>query len=121
MKSFLYILSGLSAGVLAGMGMGGGTVLIPMLTLLAGVSQHSAQNINMLAFLPAAAVAVFLHRREGRLHLARCVPIFLGGAVGAVCGSFLAMLFSGEWLGRIFGFFLMGSSVYQLIAGERKR
>lgn len=69
-----YALSGLAAGVLAGMGMGGGTLLIPLLTLALGVGQQEAQGVNMLAFLPGAILAcgsisgraVFPSRAVGR-------------------------------------------------------
>ena len=64
-----YILSGLCAGVAAGMGMGGGTLLIPVLTLALGLPQHAAQGVNVLAFLPAAVAALVIHAKAGRLHL----------------------------------------------------
>ncbi|MBQ6692552.1 MAG: sulfite exporter TauE/SafE family protein, partial [Clostridia bacterium] len=57
MRGLLLILTGFLAGVAAGMGMGGGTLLIPALTLLLGVPQHMAQGVNVAAFLPAAAAA----------------------------------------------------------------
>ncbi|MBR0026472.1 MAG: sulfite exporter TauE/SafE family protein [Clostridia bacterium] len=117
----MYIVSGLAAGLLAGMGMGGGTILIPALTLLAGTAQHAAQGINMLAFLPASILAIIVHIREGRLHLKRCVPLLVGGGIGAAAGSFLAMGISAGWLRRLFGIFLMAFSVYQLISRERKQ
>ena len=62
-----YILSGLCAGVAAGMGMGGGTLLIPVLTLALGLPQHAAQGVNVLAFLPAAVAALVIHAKAGRL------------------------------------------------------
>ena len=120
MRGLLLILTGFLAGVAAGMGMGGGTILIPALTLLAGTAQHAAQGINMLAFLPASILAIIVHIREGRLHLKRCVPLLVGGGIGAAAGSFLAMGISAGWLRRLFGIFLMAFSVYLLISRERK-
>lgn len=117
----VYLAAGLIAGVLAGMGMGGGTVLIPALTLLAGVEQHAAQGINMLAFLPASVPAIIVHIREGRLHLKRCLPLLIGGGIGALTGSFLAVELSADWLRRLFGVFLMVFSGYLLFSRERKQ
>lgn len=74
-----YILSGLCAGVAAGMGMGGGTLLIPVLTLALGLPQHAAQGVNVLAFLPAAVAALVIHAKAGRLHLRACLPIIFAG------------------------------------------
>ena len=56
-------LIGFAGGVLGGMGMGGGTALIPLLTLC-GVGQAEAQAVNLLAFAPTAAPAST--RRSGR-------------------------------------------------------
>ena len=120
MKVLIYLISGLFSGLLAGMGMGGGTILIPALTLFAGVSQHGAQGINMLAYLPAAVLAIVIHVREGRLSLKRCIPLIAGGAVGAGIGALIAIWLSGEWLRRLFGIFLMVFSVYQLFSCEKK-
>ena len=56
-----YFIAGIASGVLGGMGMGGGTVLIPILTLLLGVGQHESQAINLVTFLPMAAVSLLIH------------------------------------------------------------
>ena len=46
------IVGGLIGGLVGGMGMGGGTLLIPILTLLAGFKQLEAQGINLISFIP---------------------------------------------------------------------
>ena len=51
MEIFLGILFGLLGGVIAGMGMGGGTLLIPLLVIFMQFSQLQAQTINLIAFL----------------------------------------------------------------------
>lgn len=121
MSELLCIVGGLISGVAAGMGMGGGTVLIPILTLLVSIDQHAAQGINMLSFLPAAIVAIFIHRREGRIDFKDCIPIIITGVIGAIGGSMLAMVVSSEWLKRIFGIFLLGLAVIQLVTGEKNK
>jgi uncharacterized membrane protein YfcA len=66
MNWLIYIAFGLLSGVAAGMGMGGGTILIPALTLFISLDQHAAQGVNMLAFLPAAAAALLsIKKRAG--------------------------------------------------------
>ena len=84
MAELLCIVGGLISGVAAGMGMGGGTVLIPILTLLVSIDQHAAQGINMISFLPAALAAIFIHRKEGRIDFKDCIPIIIAGIIGAV-------------------------------------
>ena len=64
MSFILYLLAGFFAGLLGGMGMGGGTVLIPALTILLGVEQHIAQATNLVAFLPIAVVYFKVHKER---------------------------------------------------------
>ena len=50
MRTIMLMIAGAAGGALGGMGMGGGTLLIPILTLLCGFSQHAAQAANLAAF-----------------------------------------------------------------------
>ena len=120
MNWLVFIIFGFLSGIVAGMGMGGGTILIPALTLILTLDQHAAQGVNMLAFLPAAAVALIVHKREGRLKVKECIPIILSGIVGAITGAFAAVYISSPWLKRMFGIFLLVLSVIQFIQGEKK-
>lgn len=113
MSFIWFIIAGLLAGVLSGMGMGGGTVLIPMLTLFLGVEQHTAQGLNMLAFLPGAALAICIHKRGGRLEVKKARPLLLWGIIGAVGGALLATVLDAGWLRRAFGAFLCVLAVIQ--------
>ena len=88
---WLMIIAGLLSGIIAGMGMGGGTLLIPVLTLLLCVPQRGAQGVNMLAFLPAAVVALYIHHKSGRIDIKKSLPIIVGGILGALLGSLAAL------------------------------
>lgn len=116
-----YVLAGLAAGIISGMGMGGGTVLIPILTLLLGVSQRAAQGVNMLAFLPGAVLAIWVHHKHRRIDWKAGLPLVLSGAVGAVGGAFLATWLQSDWLRRAFGGFLTVLAFVQWRSGEKAR
>ena len=62
---WIAILAGFGSAVLASMGMGGGSILILYLTLMAGVPQREAQGMNLLFFLPIGAASLWLHWRQG--------------------------------------------------------
>ena len=108
-----FTLAGFAAGILSGMGMGGGTVLIPILTLFLSVEQHAAQGLNMLAFLPGALLALWVHKRNDRLETKKATPLLLLGLFGAVGGAFLAAILNAMWLRRLFGVFLCILAVVQ--------
>jgi uncharacterized membrane protein YfcA len=120
MKFYLYLLLGFLGGIPAGMGMGGGTVTIPLLTLVGGVPQKIAQSANLFAFLPMSAPALKIHAANGLLKtqglLWIILPAFLLGAVGAV---FAAALPS-KLLRKLFGVFLIGLAGQTLRANKAK-
>lgn len=100
------IIAGLCAGVISGMGIGGGTILIPALTLLLGLPQKTAQAINLLYFIPTASVALWQHQKSKRIEKKLLIGLILGGLLGALGGAILANWISGEYLGKGFGVFL---------------
>jgi uncharacterized membrane protein YfcA len=100
--------TGGAAGLL---GVGGGIMMVPFLTLVVGVSQHAAQATSLLVVLPTAIVAsITLHRkRVGDLGLALRFGAL--GAVGGILGALLALALPGHALRIIFALFLAAVAV----------
>ena len=100
-------LIGFAGGVLGGMGMGGGTALIPLLTLC-GVGQAEAQAVNLLAFAPTAALALLVHVRGGLVRGKGLWPLVLPALACSVPGALLAARLPAAVLRGAFGAFLVG-------------
>ena len=115
MEFLIYVLAGSLGGILGGMGMGGGTVLIPILTIFFGVMQHSAQAINLIAFIPMAIVSIIIHFKNKMLEFSDLLLIIVPGVLSCILGCFIAKSVSGELLKRFFGAFLVVLSVMQVI------
>ena len=64
MKILFRIIAGLIGGTVGGMGMGGGTLLIPILTIFLSFAQLQAQGINLIAFIPMSIVAIIVHSKN---------------------------------------------------------
>lgn len=120
MREVGFIIAGIASGVIAGMGMGGGTLLIPALTLMLGVAQRAAQGVNMLAFIPGAAVALLIHYRAGRLEVKKSAAAMIFGIAGALLGSFAAGWLKEEVLKRVFGVFLMAMAAGEIREGLKQ-
>lgn len=116
----IYALLGFLAGIVSGMGLGGGTLLIPMLTLFGSMGQRAAQGTNLVAFLPAAAAALFSHIRANRVNRKLALKMALWGVLGMIAGTGVALLVSEELLKKAFAVFLMVLAIVQLISGEQK-
>jgi len=101
------LLGGILGGILGGMGMGGGTVLIPLLTLWIGLDQHLAQWINVTAFIPMSLIALFIHAKNKLIDVKPLFLILLGAIPSCVAFSFLASKISSQILGKAFGVFLI--------------
>ena len=105
MAFIIYLVAGVLAGLLGGMGMGGGTVLIPVLTIFLGVSQHVAQATNVIAFLPMAAFALAEHKKKGYLRTDGLWWVIVPALASAVVFSIAAAFLDASLLRRLFGAF----------------
>src|SRR5437899_1627237 len=100
-------LVGVVAGVLSGLlGIGGGAVMVPAMTLLMGLSQHLAQGTSLLVIIPTAIAGSSTHFRMGNIRLETAAWLSAGGVVGAVAGASLALASPDELLRLLFGCYL---------------
>ncbi|MCL2370584.1 MAG: TSUP family transporter [Firmicutes bacterium] len=114
MKIIILIIIGIIGGTFGGMGMGGGTLLIPLLTTFGDVSQHAAQSINLAAFLPMAVVALIIHFVKKRVVPKYALLIAIPAMITAIPSAILAIRFEGHILARCFGGFLVVLGVWQM-------
>ena len=108
-------LAGIVSGIIAGMGMGGGTLLIPILSIFLDVEQRNAQGINLIVFVPMSIVALIIHFKNKLVDFRIGIPIMLSGVLSSVCGSLLALNITNELLKKLFGGFLLLVGVWQII------
>lgn len=120
MKILLIIAISAASGIAGGMGMGGGTLLIPLLTLV-GFSQHSAQGINLAVFIPMSAIAIIIHAKNKLIDFKTAAIIAVPAVISGVLGAFLADKTGGNSLKLMFGAFLAALGVWQLISAFRNQ
>jgi uncharacterized protein len=98
---------GVVAGVASGLlGVGGGTVIVPFLTLAVGLSQHAAEATSLLVILPTAVVGSLTLRRHGVGDLGLALRFGVIGAVGGVLGALVALALPGATLRLVFAVFV---------------
>lgn len=96
------------------MGMGGGAILIPALVLAINPEQHIAQSVNLFFFIPTAVIALVIHIKNGQIDFKMALPIILSGLCGAYFGSMFAAELGGGQLKKLFGWFLIAMSIYEM-------
>jgi len=114
------IVGGFGAGFLSGtIGIGGGLLFVPTMTVGLRLSQAVAQGTSLLAIVPTAIVGGFTHLRRGNVLIVPAAWMGGGGVVGAVIGALVAVEVPGPILARIWGAFLVFSAYRLLVLGLR--
>ncbi len=117
MQQIWFIILGLAAGILSGMfGIGGGTILIPVLVFLFGLTQHQAQGTTLAIMVPPIGLlAALRYWQAGNVKLGIagliCLGFFLGGLLGAHFIQGVADL----TLKRLFGIYLAFIAVRMIL------
>ncbi len=122
MSSFLFIVAlGFGAGILTGiMGVGGGVVMVPMMVLLLGVTQHLAQGISMLVIIPTVLVAILKLRKANLFEYRTAMLLALGSIAGSLLSSNMVQLIDGAMLRRIFGALVIYSSIRMIFPAKKE-
>ena len=102
----LFTIIGFFAGIIGGMGLGGGTILIPALVLLINIDPKLAQSINLLSSIPMTIFALSIHIKNKNVERSLVLPIAIWGIFGAILGSFTANYLPSQLLRKLFGIFL---------------
>lgn len=114
------VLLGVIFGILSGMGIGGGTFLIPALTIFSGVSQIGAQAVCLVAFIPSAIVSLIVHIKNKRINYKTSIRYSIPGCIFAIIGAVAVVFFPVFWLKKLFGVFLVAFAIFQLVWVEKQ-
>lgn len=109
MIQLAYVLLGLAAGIFGGIfGIGGGTILIPALVYLFGLTQHQAQGTTLAIMIPPIGLlAAMRYYYSGNVKLGIAAFICAGFFVGGLIGAHFAQGISAPLLKKLFGVFLL--------------
>lgn len=108
-------------GFLAGIGVGGGSLLILWLTLVLGMEHPQARLINLLFFLPSALIASFFRWKQGKLDIKKVLPAIIAGCAAAGVCSFFSTRLDMAVLKKLFGGLLLITGVRELLYKPKKK
>lgn len=101
-------------GFLAGLGIGGGSLLILWLTIILNIEHPQARIINLLFFLPSALISSFFRWHQGTLNLKKLISAIAVGCIAAGICSFVSNHINIEYLKKIFGILLLATGIREL-------
>lgn len=112
----ILVIVGLGAGLLAALlGVGGGVVFVPALTILFDAPQHLAQGTSLVTIVPTTAVAAIAHARAGRVDWPLAAAIGGGGLLSGSVSGFLALATAPDLLRRLFALLLVVVAVRMVL------
>lgn len=101
-------------GFLAGLGVGGGSLLILWLTMVVGAEYADARIINLLFFLPAAFITTYFRSNQGTLQIKKVLPAVISGCIAAFLFSHLGRQLNTDLLKKLFGGLLLFTGLREL-------
>ena len=117
------VLIGLVSGIVSGTGMGGGTILIFLLTFVMGMEQHVAQATNLIFFIPTSIVAIIVNLKNKNIDVPLAIIISVFGILGAIIGANISINIDVKILKKCFGVFLAIiaiNEIYSIIKKYKK-
>ena len=121
MKLLWNLAAAFGTAMLAGMGVGGGGLLVLYLAFFSSLSQQEAQGINLLCFLCSAGAGLLVHLKKRKLRFPVLALFAMAALVTAIPGSFFAQKLSSSLLRRLFGGLMAGSGIWSLFSGKESR
>lgn len=119
----LEIIFGIIAGIVTGLGMGGGTVLILLLSVFTGLEQHVAQATNLVFFIPTSIAAIIINLKQKNIDFKLAINVVIFGIIGAIIGTIISNNISSENLRKYFAIFILFIAfheVYELYREYKK-
>ena len=107
-KIIVLLITGALTGFLSGMmGVGGGTIMIPIMVIVAGLTQHVAQGTSLLVMVPAGGIGAFSHWKMGNVEKGILWGLIPGIILGTYLGGNIANIIPNDTLRLIFAAMLI--------------
>ena len=116
----LNIVYGIISGILSGMGIGGGAILIMLLTCFENMNQGIAQATNLIFFIPTSMIAIIINTKYKRIKWKEVLVISFIGCIGAAIGASIATNVNVDMLKKLFAVFLFVVALYELYGWYKK-
>lgn len=94
--------------------MGGGTILILLLSIFMNLDQHVAQATNLIFFIPTAITSVIIGIKNKNINVKEAWVIVVSGIVGAIISANISSNLNVKILRKMFGAFLLIIAIYEI-------
>lgn len=113
------LIVGTALGFLAGIGTGGGSLLLLWLTVVREMPPEEARTVNLLFFLPGALIATVLSKKQDRIRYKELLPAIVAGCAAAVGAALLGRNLDTHLLKKLFGGLLTAAGIREILYREK--
>lgn len=106
-------------GFLAGLGVGGGSLLMLWLTSVVNMDYGVAKTVNLLFFLPTALIATLFHKKQGSVEIRKILPAIICACIAAAVFSYIGKHMDTSLLKKLFGGILILTGLRELFYRPR--
>lgn len=108
------ILIGVVSGIVTGIGMGGGTILILLLSIIWKYNQHVAQATNLIFFIPTSIISIIVNLKEKNINIKLASILSVFGIIGAGIGAYIGSSIDVNKLKKGFAVFLIIIAIHEV-------
>ena len=103
MVEYLALPVAIVLGFLAGLGVGGGSLLMLWLTSVVNMDYAGARTVNLLFFLPTAVITTLFHKKQGSVDIRKVLPAIICACIAAAIFSYISRHMDTHLLKKLFG------------------
>lgn len=118
--SVIFIIIAIISGMIAGMGIGGGSVFILLTTIFDLLDQREAQFYNLVMFIAVGFVSTIYNIKNKNIDVKTLIKLLLPVCAGSITGIILLKLFDENILKKFFYLFMIIIGLYEIISSLKK-
>ena len=115
MSIFLILIS-IVSGIVAGMGIGGGSIFILLTTIFNLLEHKQAQGYNLIMFIAIGIATTIYNIKNKNIDFKNLLKLILPVCIGSACGIFLLKIIDEKILKNCFYLFMVIISFYEIFS-----
>lgn len=112
----VFIVIALVTGIIAGMGIGGGSIFILFTTIFNVLEHKEAQGYNLIMFIIVGISATFMNFKNKNIDKSLFRKLIIPVCIGSICGIFIAKKIEENLLRNLFYGFMLVIGFYEIIS-----
>lgn len=116
----ILVLIALISGIIAGMGVGGGSIFILLSTIFNVFEHKEAQSYNLIMFIVVGISATISNLKNKKLDLKMFKKLIISVCIGSICGILLIKVINDKSLRLLFYIFMLVIGSYEIISSLKK-